>query len=322
MLLPIFVFNASAASTVVSVDPSNSNVTGGATFSVNVTVTDVTNLTCWQFNLYYLNSVITCTSVSEGPLLESGGGTYFQSSIFNNYNSTTGYAQVYDTLLGFTSVNGSGVIATVNFQVIGGGSTPLHLGGTKLGDTAIPPNPIPITTSDGVVNVTGGVHNVAMLNVTSLKGDVGRGYLNNFTVTLKNTGNFQETFNVSVIANATELIREEVTVPSGNSMAIILVWNSTEFAYGNYSISAYAWPVQNETWPDNNVTGGTVYVGIPGDLNSDGTVDIFDAVLFAGAFGSTPGSPHWNPNADINGDGSVDIFDAVILAAHFNQHYP
>ena len=318
MLLPLFVFKVSAASTVVSVDPATSNVTGGAPFSVNITVTDVTNLTSWQFNLYYLNSVLTCTNVSEGPFLKSGGGTYFGFSIVNNYNSTTGYAQVYCTLLGMTAyVNGSGVIATVNFQSISAGSTPLHLDDILLGDTAIPPNPMPYTTTDGTVNVTGGVHNVAALNVTSLKGCVGRGYLNNFTVTVQNTGNFQETFNVSVIANATELVREQVTVPSGNSMTIILVWDSTGFAYGNYSISAYAWPAQNETWIDNNVTGGTVYVSIPGDINADGTVDIYDAILLAAAFNSSPGSSNWNPNADINGDGIVDIYDAIILAAYF-----
>jgi hypothetical protein len=70
------------------------------------------------------------------------------------------------------------------------------------------------------------------------------------------------------------------------------------------------------------MTGGTVYVGIPGDLNGDGTVDIYDAIILAGAFNSSPSSTNWNANADINGDGTVDIYDAIILSAHFGQHYP
>jgi hypothetical protein len=60
----------------------------------------------------------------------------------------------------------------------------------------------------------------------------------------------------------------------------------------------------------------------PGDINGDGTVDIYDAIILAGAFNSMLGSPNWNPNADINGDGWVDIYDAIILAGHYNQHIP
>jgi hypothetical protein len=69
---------------------------------------------------------------------------------------------------------------------------------------------------------------------------------------------------------------------------------------------------------NNNFTGGVVKVTIPGDINGNFTVDIFDAIILAGAFNSKPGDHNWNPNADINGDGIVDIFDAIILAGHFN----
>ena len=58
------------------------------------------------------------------------------------------------------------------------------------------------------------------------------------------------------------------------------------------------------------------------DVNGDGTVDIYDAILLSGAYNSTPGSTRWDPNADINGDFTVDIYDAIILAGHYNQHYP
>jgi parallel beta-helix repeat protein len=63
-------------------------------------------------------------------------------------------------------------------------------------------------------------------------------------------------------------------------------------------------------------------IGIQGDINGDGTVDIYDAILLAGAYGSKPGNPSWNPNADLNDDNTVDIYDAIILANHYNQHYP
>lgn len=58
---------------------------------------------------------------------------------------------------------------------------------------------------------------------------------------------------------------------------------------------------------------------IPGDINGDGTVDIFDAVLLSGAFGSQPGHPQWNPDTDLNADGIVNIFDAVILGSNYGK---
>ena len=59
-----------------------------------------------------------------------------------------------------------------------------------------------------------------------------------------------------------------------------------------------------------------------GDINSDSIVDIYDALLLAAAFQSTPTSANWNSNADLNADNLIDIYDAIILAGHFGQHYP
>jgi hypothetical protein len=56
-----------------------------------------------------------------------------------------------------------------------------------------------------------------------------------------------------------------------------------------------------------------------GDVNGDGKVDIYDAVLLASSFGSTPSSPRWNPGADLNGNGVVDIYDTLILANNFGK---
>jgi hypothetical protein len=117
-----------------------------------------------------------------------------------------------------------------------------------------------------------------------------------------------------------------VTLSSANSADITFVWDTKGFAYGNYTLSAYAWPVTGETnIANNNMTGSTVYVGIPGDLNCDGTINRLDATLLANHFGETPSMPDWNDsgaNADINSDGVVNILDAIILSNHYGLHYP
>jgi len=62
---------------------------------------------------------------------------------------------------------------------------------------------------------------------------------------------------------------------------------------------------------------------ILGDINGDGVVNIFDAILLARAYNShcanydyqgEPASPNWNPNADLNNDGVIDIYDSIILS--------
>jgi hypothetical protein len=65
-----------------------------------------------------------------------------------------------------------------------------------------------------------------------------------------------------------------------------------------------------------------ITVGHPlvrGDINNDGIVDIFDAIMLSAAWNSVPSSPQWNPNADLNNDNIVDIFDAIILSKDFGR---
>jgi len=179
-------------------------------------------------------------------------------------------------------------------------------------------------TANFAVNLTAAmVHDVAVTAVLFSKTVLGQGYAQNITVNVADTGDYAETFDVTAYANGTAIETKNVTATSGNSATVIFAWNATGLAYGNYTISAYASPVSGETnTANNNMTGGTVCVSIPGDLNGDGTVDIYDAVMLAGAFNSQLGSINWNPNADINGDGIVDIYDAVILAGSIGQSIP
>ena len=61
------------------------------------------------------------------------------------------------------------------------------------------------------------------------------------------------------------------------------------------------------------------YVPNPADINQDGTVDIFDAILAAPAFGTRPGDSKWDSMADLNQDDVIDIFDFIMLASNFGR---
>jgi hypothetical protein len=161
-------------------------------------------------------------------------------------------------------------------------------------------------------------------NATSPKTIVGQGYCMNVSVTTENQGIYDEQFNVTLLTNSTIIKTWSMTsLAPGNQTILLFTWNTSGFVYGNYSLTACADTVPGEIdTGDNNCTSSKVSVTIPGDVNGDYTVDIYDAILLAGCFSSHPSSPHWNPNTDINGDNIVDLYDAIILAGHYNQHYP
>jgi len=57
-----------------------------------------------------------------------------------------------------------------------------------------------------------------------------------------------------------------------------------------------------------------------GDTNEDGTVDIYDVVTVAIAFGSKPGDTNWNPDADVAEPyGEIDIYDVVTVTMDFGK---
>jgi hypothetical protein len=135
-------------------------------------------------------------------------------------------------------------------------------------------------------------HDVAVTSVASFRPVVGRGFNQTINVTVANLGVNIETFTLTVYADAASIASQNVTLLSGNSTTMTFTWNTSGFAKGNYTISAYASPVLGETdLANNNCTGGSVQITTVGDLGSrvggtdalgvfDGRVDITDWNLF------------------------------------------
>jgi hypothetical protein len=197
-----------------------------------------------------------------------------------------------------------------------------ELDGTNVGKT----NPINLTmdrnyTLQAVFKV--GLHDVAIANIKSSKTVVGQGYSMNINVTITNQGDYQETFTVTLYANTTFVALQTIPLESGASTTLTFTWNTTGFAKGNYTISAYAWPVPDETdTNDNAFSDGWVIITIPGDIDGDGKVKLADLVILARAYNSQLGNPHWNPNADIDDNGIVGLSDLVILAKNYGKTDP
>lgn len=167
------------------------------------------------------------------------------------------------------------------------------------------------------------IHNVAIMNAVPSKSVVGQDYNLNLNVTTANQGDFTETFNVTTYANSTVIHTQTVILESNTSATIAFTWNTTGFAYGNYTISAEVTPVLGEAdTSDNTYTFGVVKVTIPGDVDGDFYVNILDVVKITALYMYKTSDPGYDPNKDIDGNGVINILDVVICTSHYGEKYP
>ena len=62
---------------------------------------------------------------------------------------------------------------------------------------------------------------------------------------------------------------------------------------------------------------------ITGDINHDGSVNIFDIVAATSIYGCRYGDPNWNPEADLASPyGRIDIYDLLTCLGQYGKKYP
>ena len=144
---------ATAGTPSVVVDPSQLTVFKGEVFTVNVKVTGVTDLCGWEFKLYWNSTVLNCTNaVVQTPAEWQNNTQNYGPGLEANYNATNAlYWEGQSATYPDSSFNGSMTIATLTFQAMQPGTTPLTLTDTILGNSTA--QPIAYTASSGSVNV-------------------------------------------------------------------------------------------------------------------------------------------------------------------------
>jgi len=160
---------------------------------------------------------------------------------------------------------------------------------------------------------------VAVTGITLSKTVVGQGFTVQIYADVENQGSHTETFDVTLYANLLIIQTQTITLDSGASTTLTFTWNTASYGINAYAISAYAWPVPDETLlEDNTLVGGTVAVTIPGDVTGDFLVNIMDAAqLGLNWLHLVPPAP---ANVDINGDGIINVADATQIGLHWQQH--
>jgi YVTN family beta-propeller protein/parallel beta-helix repeat protein len=169
-----------------------------------------------------------------------------------------------------------------------------------------------------------GVRDVAVTSVTANRRWLYQGFSVNISVTVLDNGDFNENVTVTLYYNTTagenEIGTQYILIEAGQNGTLSFVWNTEGVPYNqNYTITAIATIPLGINLTNNTLSTGPITVRILGDINGDGKVDGRDITIIAGAFGSVPGDPRWNPDADINQDGKVDGRDLVLAAANFGK---
>ena len=167
---------------------------------------------------------------------------------------------------------------------------------------------------------------IAVSDLIASKSVVARGWVLQTNATVENQGDSSQTFNMTIYANETAIVTNEMTLMNGSSATATFAWNTTGFAYGNYITSIRVWSVLYEVNTNGNNYTQTVHVGVPGDISGsvrgtqDGIVNMRDIAYLISLFNTNSSSPNWDSNADVNGDGVVNMRDVALAIAYFNQN--
>lgn len=98
-----------------------------------------------------------------------------------------------------------------------------------------------------------------------------------------------------------------------NRTAVSELILSEGIKYGNVTLTVSG-VLNDETMFEGS---DIIRVRMPGDVNSDGKVDVFDVVLLAARYGMSNPEPYY----DMNEDGKINIFDIVSVTANYGKTY-
>jgi outer membrane protein assembly factor BamB len=96
------------------------------------------------------------------------------------------------------------------------------------------------------------VHDVAVANIVPEETLIQQDQTISVNVTAADSGNYTETFNVTLYYDSVEIGLQNVTLDTGESQVLTFVWNTTGVSLGNYTLKATASTVPYEVSTDDN----------------------------------------------------------------------
>jgi parallel beta-helix repeat protein len=353
---------ATPVETVLYIDPAKVEFwtpSYNKVFEVELKIADVTNLTCYEFKLYWNTTLLDfdyAYIVEIWPL---------QIKI-EDINEAMGRYWLAVSAQGKQSFTGSATLVELYFKVKYDPIYPnnvyslLDLNETVLGDTSEPtPQPIPHMVHDGEywcystkpkmkvepsistakklgqtfsVNIT--VHDVirmydfefwlyydtTLLDIYSPYVQLGP-MMSGATIYISGWDDV-----LGYVHFAAKLTSPAPPVNGSGTIATVTfkvtkasVWPDPDLQCTLNLINTKLKTIGGIEVPHDEIDGLYRYKPIIGDLNSDGTVDLDDFYIIALAFGSKQGDSNWNKYADLDRNGVVNVLDLRTAARHFGE---
>jgi hypothetical protein len=272
------------------IEPPSDEVAVGSTTTVDIMVADATNLYGIELELTYDPLYVDVV----GAQLIPGSCPIPDFVVLND--AIAGTIRYAATSLAPSPPCDSGVVASIVFQGLTEGISPVTFTSWLLADT----DGIPI----GVESVTNG--EVIVISIGTIDGYV-------------------------ELQGRTDHSGAEVC-GTGGGPPICTTTDSSGYYLLELPQDTYDVTVEMDRYLDGLKTGVFVPAGggvtlpsvklLGGDANEDEIVNILDLSLIGGKFGLSEGDPGWDARADINDDLTVNILDIVLAATNFLQTSP
>ena len=107
------------------------------------------------------------------------------------------------------------------------------------------------TQTNAIISVVG-QPNIAITDVSPSQLVTDIGSIACINVTVVNEGYFSEAVNLTLYVNTTAIKTLSIFLSPRSNKTLVFMWNTTDFAIGNYTISAYVQPIQGETETNDN----------------------------------------------------------------------
>ncbi|MFN8497822.1 MAG: hypothetical protein U0641_08200 [Anaerolineae bacterium] len=290
------------------INPSQNPVTVGTPFPVQVNISNAPNLAgvdiwlTWdntKLNFYGPSVVGTGTSATPGTMPE-GSLAFGANAVSVDTTTNTGYFHYAAARTGQTPPSGSaGLVFSFAMVAMPGASGPVSISfindathHMRLLDTSTPtPQDIPFSLTGATVQVTaapaalGAASGVVKMQANNTNAGAQVQVGNGTAITGEGGG-------YSVITSPgadTVFVTKQGYLPAQSNFAPVVA-----------NTISYVPPV--------HLLGG--------DANGDGQVDLYDLVIVAAAYDTTPPA---DKRADINSDGYVDITDVVLVGANYGK---
>lgn len=234
--------------------------------------------------------------VVNGDLITKTKNATAEFFIGQGFDNTVGKLSRLSALFRYITPNppfttsGPGTLAYVTFTVIGTGYSNITLGtDTNLlgwDPTSQPPPEGKQTTiidapdhiGHGYFDNIPNAHDVAVSKIVTVPTAI-LGDLVEINVTVRNEGNFTESFDVTVYSNTTLVETQLTNLTRGAKKSLTFYWNTTNTVAGKYIINATALPAEDSDQSDNSRTT-QIEIKTVHDVTVD-TLDISSEVFVA-----------------------------------------